>query len=417
MKIQLITIGNELLNGKIQDRNAYWLARFCHEHDLDLIKNDIIPDNEYAFMKAFKGAWQDADLVVTSGGLGPTKDDLTKGMLARFFDKNLVESKQALEVTKKNYAKSKREYNPELQYSKIPEGFTAVYNKAGYAPGLFYQENRKMAAALPGVPVEFKTMFMEEILKKLKESFPKSSHIKKHVIVKTWRAPEAKIFNSLCPGLWEDLERFGEVSSLPNPLGVDIGVSITASDQPELEMREQSVRDAVLNSALKDFIWHIGKESLEEVIVKKALEKNMTLGFAESCTGGLCASRITDIPGSSRVFAGSVVAYSNRVKEKILNVNASTLEKYGAVSSETAWEMAQGARSVLEADLVVTTTGVAGPGGGSAEKPVGTVGVGYSSQRDCAGNLHHFPEMDREDLKRIFSQIALITLLEQVELY
>ncbi|MBC74626.1 MAG: hypothetical protein CME64_01280 [Halobacteriovoraceae bacterium] len=415
MKIQLITIGNELLNGKIQDKNAFWLAQFCYEHHIDFTKNHIIPDNREAFFTALKEAWKDADLVITSGGLGPTKDDLTKDLLSEFFECPLKESDQAMEVTLNNYKKSKREYNPKQNYSKIPDGFTALDNEIGYAPGLLFEKDSKMIAALPGVPAEFKTMFKDEVLKRANGRFQESENLKKHVIVKTYKAPEAMIFNKLAPELWDKLEAFGEVSSLPHPMGVDIGVKIEARDEEALKQKEQQVIDCVNSSPIKDYIWHIGKESLEEVIIQKAKEKNMTLGFAESCTGGLCASRITDISGSSSVFLGSVIAYHNSVKENILNVNASTLKKYGAVSSETAWEMAQGARSALGADLVVTTTGIAGPGGATPDKPVGTIGVGYSSERKCAGDLHHFSDRDRVDMKYLFSQIALFTMLEQIQ--
>lgn len=417
MKIQLITIGNELLNGKIQDKNAFWLAKFCYERGLELAKNHIIPDSEEAFKKAMDEAWEDADLVVTSGGLGPTKDDMTKVMAGGFFHRQLSENPQALDVAKRNYEKSQREYNPKLGYSIIPEDFSAVYNAVGFAPGLLFEQDHKMLAVLPGVPAEFKRMFTDEIFPLAKERFHNGAGLMKHVIVKTKRVPEASIFYKLCPTLWEDLEEFGQVSSLPHPMGVDIGVSIEAPNRQKLEAIEKKVLETIYSTPLKEHIWHVGPESLEEVIVKRAGEKNMTIGFAESCTGGLCASRVTDVAGSSKVFLGSVVSYANSAKENILNVNESTLKKYGAVSKETAWEMAQGARRALGADLVVTTTGVAGPGGGSEEKPVGTVGIGYSSERDCASELYHFPNRERTDMKFVFSQAALFTMLEQIELF
>lgn len=417
MKIQLITIGNELLNGKVQDRNAYWLAGFCHEHHIDFTKNHIIPDEKEALFSSLNQAWNEADLVITSGGLGPTKDDLTKDMISEFFKRPIIECDKAMHCALENYKKSKREYDPRLEYSKVPEGFEPLLNRVGYAPGLFFRDNSKMIAALPGVPSEFKTMFTEEVLALAKNNIKETSTYRKHVIIKTWKAPESLIFNSIAPTLWDDLSELGEVSSLPNPMGVDIGVKIQADDLSQLSVKEQKVREYAQNSPLKENIWHIGKETIEQVIVQKAIEKNIRIGFAESCTGGLCASRITDVAGSSAVFMGSVVAYHNEVKENVLNVNKSTLEKYGAVSSETAWEMAQGARKALSADLVVTTTGVAGPGGGSKHKPVGTIGVGYSSERDCAGDLHHLPAKDREEMKLVFSQLALMKMLEQIELY
>lgn len=413
MKIQLITIGNELLNGKIQDKNAYWLARFCHEHSLELTKNQIIPDSEAAFMLAMEEAWRDADLVVTSGGLGPTKDDLTKPLAAKYFKRALKESAQALEVAQRNYAQKNREYNPAMEYSKIPEGFEAIYNAAGYAPGLVFKNDDKMLAVLPGVPAEFNRMFTEEIYPRANALFGDSSSLKKHVIVKTWRMPEAKIFTSLCPGLWEKLESFGQVSSLPHPLGVDIGVMVEAPDKKGLALLEQEVIETVFATPLKEFIWHVGSESIEEVIVAKASAKNLTIGFAESCTGGLCASRITDVAGSSAVIYGSIVSYANSVKNNVLNVSESILNTVGPVSEECALEMAKGAREVLGVNIAVSTTGLAGPGV-DGNYPVGTVGIGVSSAKGSSVKMHHFPEMERMDMKRVFSQIALYTLLEEI---
>ena len=413
MKIQLITIGNELLNGKIQDKNAYWLARFCHEHDLELTKNQIIPDSEAAFMLAMDEAWRDADLVVTSGGLGPTKDDLTKPLTAKYFKRALKESAQALEVAQRNYAQKNREYNPAMEYSKIPEGFEAIYNAAGYAPGLVFKSDDKMLAVLPGVPAEFNRMFTEEIYPRANALFGDSSSLKKHVIVKTWRMPEAKIFTSLCPGLWEKLETFGQVSSLPHPLGVDIGVVVEAADEKGLALLEQEVIETVFATPLKEHIWHVGPESIEEIIVAKASAKNLTIGFAESCTGGLCASRITDVAGSSAVIYGSIVSYSNSVKNGVLNVSESILNTVGPVSEECALEMAKGAGEVLGVNIAVSTTGLAGPGG-DGNHPAGTVGIGVSSAKGSSSKMHHFPEMERVDMKRVFSQIALYTLLEEI---
>lgn len=416
MKIQLITIGNELLNGKIRDKNAFWLARFCYEHNIELSKNHIIPDCPQAFAEAMRQAWSAGDLIVTSGGLGPTKDDLTKELAGSFFKKELKENKSALEIAIKNYSKSKREYDPALEYSKIPEDFEAIYNAAGYAPGLSYQSEQKMLAVLPGVPSEFSRMFREEIYPKA-NSYLKSEeeNFQKHIIVKTRGVPEAKIFNNLCPGLWEKLEAYGQVSSLPHVQGVDIGVFAQAKSQEELLLKEEKVIELIQATELNEHIWHIGNESLEEVIIQRAKEKKITIGFAESCTGGLLASRITDISGSSSVFLGSVIAYHNDVKMGVLKVKEDTLKNHGAVSSETAFEMATGAKAALGADIVVTTTGIAGPGGATPGKPVGTIGIGFCHKDDSSGELFHFPEQERVDMKFLFSQAALFKMLELID--
>lgn len=417
MKIYLITIGNELLNGKIKDKNAYWLANFCYDQNIQLIRNHLVPDEETAIFTALKDAWDSADVVITSGGLGPTKDDLTKDLVAKFYEKDLIESDEALRTAQKNYEKANRDYSPATKYHIIPKDFEALYNRAGYAPGLLYQAKNKIFASLPGVPSEFKTMFQEEVLPRAKKLHKDQQKHLKQVVVRTWRVPEAKIFTELCPDLWEKLEKFGEVSSLPHPMGVDVGVVLQETSEESLSKKEREVIELIKNTPLKEHIWHIGKDSLEELIIKEASLKNMTIGFAESCTGGLLASRITDVSGSSKVFLGSIIAYANSVKENVLNVSSSTLKEYGAVSKETAWEMAQGARKALGADLVVTTTGIAGPGGATPGKPVGTVGIGHSMEQDCASEMFHFTQRDREDMKYIFSQAALYKMLEQIRNY
>ncbi|MFT6631048.1 MAG: nicotinamide-nucleotide amidase [Bacteriovoracaceae bacterium] len=414
MKVDLIIIGNELLNGKIQDLNTHFLAKELHKNGHTLRKVHIIADHKNDFNEAIETALSKADVIITSGGLGPTKDDLTKTMLAAHFNKEIKFNQEAYDITISQYQRGKREYNKEAShYHNLPNDFKAIYNPSGYAPGLYFQINDKKIFATPGVPTEFQSMFTEEIEPKYIE---KNDILMKHIIIKTWKLPEAKIFHTIAQGLWEKLEEFGEVSSLPHRLGVDIGVQISANSNEELLEKEKKVLCIFNQSPLKDFIWHIGPELLEELIVKKAKEKGLTIGFAESCTGGLCASRITDVSGSSSVFWGSIVSYANEVKQKSLNVQQETLKIHGAVSEETALEMAIGAREQLEVDIAITTTGIAGPGGGSDLKPVGTVGIGVSTKYKSSSELLYF-NGDRKALKHTFSQAALFKLLETIVSY
>lgn len=405
MKIQFISIGNELLNGKIQDLNTKALASLCHEYGHTLLKSQTIPDNEEIFHETFESAFKSSDLVITSGGLGPTKDDLTKLMLSKFFNKKIIPSKKAYLICEKQYKRMDREFDPKKNhYDEIPEGFEALYNEVGFAPGLSYKEDSKKVIALPGVPSEFKAM-----IKSFFEKTASENDLLKemHLTFRTWRIPEEKIFFELCPDLWEKLEAYGEVSSLPHVLGVDVGVKIKDISQKD------EVNSLILNSPLKDYIWHIGRERLEEVIILEASKRNLSFGFSESCTGGLNASRITDISGSSAVFYGSIVSYANEVKMNSLGVKEETLKNFGAVSEETAREMAIGAQKNLHVDIAVSTTGIAGPNGGSVEKPVGTVGIGVSSSHGSSSKMYYY-KGDREALKLRFSQMALYTLLEEI---
>jgi nicotinamide-nucleotide amidase len=411
MNIDLIIIGNELLNGKIQDLNTHFLAQELYKNGHNLRKVHIIADHYSDFSEALEMALSKSDIIITSGGLGPTKDDLTKTMLAQYFKKEIEFSQEAYDITLSQYERGNREYNKEIShYHNIPTDFAPIYNPLGYAPGLLLEIEGKKVFATPGVPSEFQVMFKDVISP---NHIGVSKTLIKHVIVKTWKLPEAKIFRSIDPGLWEKLEVFGDVSSLPHRLGVDIGIQIKAKSENELEKTEKELINIFNNSPVKDYIWHFGPELLEEVIVAKAKEKSLTIGFAESCTGGLCASRITDVSGSSSVFWGSVVSYANEVKQGTLGVELETLQKYGAVSEQTALEMASGARKELAVDIAITTTGIAGPGGGSKEKPVGTVGIGVSTRFNENSELFVFTG-NRKSLKHTFSQAALFKLLETI---
>jgi nicotinamide-nucleotide amidase len=362
---------------------------------------------------ALKVSSAHADIILTSGGLGPTPDDLTKNMLATFFNKEICYNEESFRITSQHYNRSNREYNKEkIDYHNIPNDFYPVANPVGYAPGLAYDFDNKKIFSLPGVPLEFQSMLTKEIL----PTIPKPESITKHLIIKTWKIPEATIFNELAPTLWKELKQYGEVSSLPHALGVDIGIKLIVDSQKELVLKQKEIMTYIQTSPLNEFIWHIGPELIEEIIVKEANMKNLKIGFAESCTGGLCASRITDIIGSSSVFWGSIISYANEVKVKSLNVEDETLKNFGAVSEQTALEMAIGAKEHLNVDIIITTTGIAGPGGGSPEKPVGTVGIGVSSKNGSSSKMHKF-NGNRKMLKQRFSQIALMTLLEEIRSY
>ncbi|MAZ48492.1 MAG: hypothetical protein CME65_08010 [Halobacteriovoraceae bacterium] len=411
MNIDLIIVGNELLNGKIEDRNTHYLACELYNQGHKLRKVHIIGDDEKLYFEALDAAFSHSEVVITTGGLGPTQDDLTKDILGKYFKCTSECSEEALEMTLSHFKRGNREYDQDkFPYHYLPRGFKAIFNPAGYAPGLHFTDGRKTVFATPGVPTEFQAMLKEEIFPKLSKN---SNEIIKHIIVKTWKVPESKIFFELAPKLWDELSPLGEVSSLPHLVGVDIGVKLIESSQAQISKKEEKIIELIKATPLKDYIWHIGTETMEELIIREASEKNLTIGCAESCTGGLVASKLTDISGSSAVFWGSVVSYANEVKMKSLGVGEETLKNYGAVSEQTALEMAIGAREHLGVDITVTTTGIAGPGGGSKEKPVGTVGIGISTSKESKSKIYHFSGT-RKSLKERFARVALMKLLEAI---
>lgn len=411
MNIEIIIIGNELLQGKIHDKNSPWLGKFLLNKGLKLNYSTIIQDSKASIEEALKLAMTRSDIIITTGGLGPTQDDITKATIANFFNKKVEPSKQALAITQKQYQQYGREYNGDKHhYHLFPEDFEVVFNPAGFAPGLKFSQNNKTVISLPGVPKEFQAMISET----LHDLFVRDTdELFEAFTIKTFKLPEARIFQEIAPDLWDKLSAYGDVSSLPHPVGVDIGVFLTGSRET-IEQSKKEIIKIVEATELKPNIYHYGPESIEEVLVKKASAKGLTLGSAESCTGGLVASRITDISGSSAIFWGSIVSYDNSVKENSLGVQAETLKQFGAVSEETAAEMAKGACEKLNVDLAVSTTGIAGPGGGSEEKPVGTICVGVHSKRGTRTMKFNY-RGDRESLKYRFSQVALVSLIEEID--
>jgi nicotinamide-nucleotide amidase len=414
MKIGFLVIGSEILDGKITDLNTKALADFLRLQNVDLTLALTVRDQEDSIMNSLEILFKECDVVVTSGGLGPTLDDITKQTLAKFLGRVIAYSPDAEEVALKNYAKFDRPFpGKEHGYCYLPSGFVALNNSTGFAPNLFTQYLDKYLICGPGVPREFKSMLDDHMVPQILSKF-RSLEVIESINIRTKKVPEEKIFNEVDKDLWAKLSAYGDVSSLPIFYGVDIGVKLRAHTEAELARKKAAVMKIIEDSPVNEHIWHIGRESLEEVIVKKTKEKNIKFGFAESCTGGLCSHRVTNVSGSSATFMGGVVSYDNSVKEALLEVDKETLRYYGAVSVETAQEMAQGLLKNLNLDLAISITGIAGPAGGSQEKPVGTVCIGVSMKGKTYGEKFKFFG-DREQLKNRFSQAALMMLLENVE--
>lgn len=416
MNIELIIIGNELLNGKITDKNTFWLSRFLASKCLCLYQVTIVQDYLPDILKALGDAFSRSQVVITSGGLGPTGDDLTKSALAAYFKKEMVHSDKAMEIVTRNY--NNFEKIPHVKkngYTQLPKDFEPIYNPKGYAPGLLYQfeDKKKMMMALPGVPREFESMFAAQLYPYIKNLLTVPDLKSSNITIRTRNLPEETIFFDLCPGLWEELCSFGVVSSLPKLLGVDIGIALSYSQQSEFEEMKNKVIEHINKTPLKNSIWQIGDDPIEKFILDKAESKKLSIACAESCTGGLLSSRLTDIPGSSKSFKGGIIAYSNEIKRDLLGVNEQTLKNNGAVSKNVACEMAIGVRQEFNTSIGIATTGIAGPDGGSIEKPIGTLAVAVSTLEQTRSYLFHF-KGDREALKQKFTQMALYLCLENI---
>jgi nicotinamide-nucleotide amidase len=415
MKIGFLIIGSEVLDGKITDLNTKILSEHLRLHHQEIQQSIVVRDTPIEIENGLRELFKTHDVIVTSGGLGPTKDDITKETIASFLGKKIVFNSEALKTSTENYQRFNRLFpGKDHTYSYLPEEFFPLSNRMGFAPGFYTKHQNKFLFSAPGVPREFKKMIEDHLFSLISEKVEKNIFLN-HVIFRTKYIPEEKIFGEVDKELWDKLSFYGEVSSLPHLMGVDIGVKVRTSSKEEMTKKVSEIHSLFKNSPLHKNIWGQGTESLEEKIIKLCNQKNIKFGFAESATGGLCSHRITGVSGSSKSFMGSVVCYDEKIKHDILGVKKETLSHHSAVSSETAKELATGLLEKFHLDIALSITGYAGPGGGTPENPVGTVFIGKAKKNKVVEvqKLNLFG--DREILKQRFSQVALYTLLEEAD--
>ncbi len=413
LNVSMIVIGDEILNGRTSDLNGSFLSRYLFKKGLHFKSLRFIHDDESDLIKALDDSFNESDIVITSGGIGPTLDDKTKNILAKYFGKKIIERQDVADVVTKNYSQFGRNWTPSQNfYHHFPKDFFAINNPRGLAPGLgfFDSDKQKLILAGPGVPREFTEIVELEFFPLMKKYFEKRLVENYQTVIRTKNIPEEKIFYELCPTLWDELSVFGKVSSLPHTIGIDIVISYEGSLK-EHENKQKKINEHIQNSKLSSFVWQYGNVPINELVLKKAIDKKVTISFAESCTGGLTSSKITDLPGSSQIFMGSIVSYSNDTKTHLLNVSSETLKNFGAVSIEVATQMALGALNEFKTDYAISLTGIAGPEGGSEKKPEGFVVIGYASKKKNGARFFQFPG-DRIRRKDRFSDMALLTLLE-----
>ena len=419
MKTSIIIIGNEILNGRTRDANGFFLANWLKDQGFTNQQMIVVPDDRISVENALKISWENSDLIITTGGLGPTLDDVTKDILSKYFKAELEESEQAKNFTIDHYKRINRDWNPELNhYHMIPQGFEAVFNPAGLAPGLLNFKENKLLLCAPGVPRELQAMAKESWPNKIKQYFPNNESKKvESIVLRTKGIYEEKIFSQI-PELWSEMKKYGHPSSLPQVMGIDLVITIDQEKREKKDEYLKSFQKFINQSELKSYVWQWGDESLPSFVLKKAREKGLTIGLAESCTGGLLGKQITDIPGCSDVFIGSVVSYHNNAKQSVLGVPSETLNTFGAVSSETAQAMAKGVFNILHCDLGFSITGIAGPGGGTEEKPVGTVHMAVATKNGTIEKPFKFQFYgDRALVRTRFAHQALFLILDAINEY
>ncbi|MFK7774659.1 MAG: competence/damage-inducible protein A [Saprospiraceae bacterium] len=379
MTAHIITIGDEILIGQIVDTNSAWMGQQLNMQGIQVGKIVTVSDTHKDITEAVESAFSEADIILLTGGLGPTKDDITKKALADYFGVEMRFSESTYNRIQRlfqKFGKSMTEAHHEQSY--MPANADLLMNKMGTAPGMWFEQEGKVLVSMPGVPYEMKYLMEAEVLPKLKNQFPGKPIA--HRTILTVGEGESRIADRIEPFL-EALPKNIKMAYLPGTGQVRLRMTGIGDDEKELNtLLDQKVEE--LKPLILEFIYGFEKEKLEEVIGRMLVEKGKTLATAESCTGGFLAHKITSIPGSSAYFMGSVIAYSNEVKMNQLQVKSSTLKKHGAVSEETVKEMVQGALDLLKTDIAIAISGIAGPGGGTLEKPVGTIWIAIGDKNN-----------------------------------
>ncbi len=410
MRAIVVTIGDELLVGDTINTNAAWLGAALSACGIELVRIETVGDDPKAICQALRRARQEASLVLLCGGLGPTHDDRTREALAMCLGRSLQLREDILSQIEA-YFRQRQRPMPERNrvQALVPEGFEPLVNTVGTAPGLWMEDAQGVVVALPGVPHELEHLMQNAVLPRLTRRTGRRVVQQRTLI--TAGIGESALQQQL-EGVETLLDENLSLAYLPGPYGVRLRLTARAHNaetaQQRLEQLEAFVRDRI-GAALVG----TNDDTLEAVVGRLLRAQGKTLAVAESCTGGHIADRITDISGASAYFQGGIVAYSNAVKVTLLGVDPQILAREGAVSEAVAVQMAQGARQYLQADVGLATTGIAGPTGGTAEKPVGTVWIGLADAQNAYARQYYLPA-DRLRFKQRAAAMALDLLRQHL---
>ncbi len=371
---EIVTIGDELLIGQVINTNQAWIAQELTGIGIQVGHMSTVGDDMATILEAFAGAWNNHDLVIVTGGLGPTHDDITKKAVCTFFTTDLVSDPAVRKRIEGLLSTRGMVWSQSAEeQTLVPRAATVIPNPIGTAPGLLFEDRHKSFIVLPGVPYEMKEIVRQSVIPYLTSRFA-DSHIY-HLTLRTTGIPESHLAREL--GNLQEVLQGASLAFLPSPKGVRLRISAREHSRAQAEERVHGAEQRI-RSKVGKYIFGTGDEELEEVVGRLLTERNLTLAVAESCTGGRIADLITNVSGSSSYFERGVVAYSNRSKIELVGVPPELIDAHGAVSREVAKSMAQGIRARTGSSIGLSTTGIAGPTGGSPEKPVGLVWVGYA---------------------------------------
>ncbi len=416
MRAEIITIGDEILIGQIVDTNSAWMAQKLNLAGIQVKQISSVSDDRQHILEALHESENRADIILITGGLGPTKDDITKNTLAEYFNTGFRLDQEALENVKRIFSRYKAPLlETNIKQAEVLENCTMLLNKNGTAPGMWIEHGGKIYVSMPGVPYEMMYMMEEQVIPKIKDSFhlPVISH---HTIL-TAGIGESSLAEKIA-SIEDSLPAHIKLAYLPKLGTVRIRLSGSGPDEGLLNKEISTYAKRIID-LVSEFVMAESDTPIEKVILDYMESKNLTLSTAESCTGGYISHQLTQHQGSSKVFLGGAVTYSNSLKMSILGVSEKTLINYGAVSEETVKAMAEGAHSAFQSDYSIAVSGIAGPDGGSEEKPVGTIWIAVTGKTKTISGKFNFGNKRIQNIERTGTTALtlLYKLLKEEQVY
>jgi nicotinamide-nucleotide amidase len=404
MNAHIITIGDEILIGQTLNTNAAYIGSRLIELSIDIKKTSVVGDNEKQILNEFNECFIENDLVIVTGGLGPTHDDITRKCIVKFFNTELVLNNDVLKDVKNIFTRRGRQVTKlNEDQALVPKNAKVIRNKLGTAPGVWIEKDNKIFIVMPGVPFEMKEMMSSYVIPNLKEKLGKQEFVSTRLILQTTGIPESFLFERL--GNIDELLNGAEMAFLPSQFGVKLRITVKDKSLEASNNRLTEIEQKIRNKVGR-FVFAKGEETLEEVVGRLLKERELSISLAESCTGGNIANLLTNISGSSDYFERGVVSYSNGSKVEMLQVDEDTIQKYGAVSPEVAEQMSKGIKSISCTDIGLAVTGILGPSGATDGKPIGLVYISLCDNKSSIVKKFLFGE-DRLLNKQRATQAAL----------
>lgn len=413
MELSIIVIGDELLIGQVTDTNSGFIAREIAPEGWRVRDVHVVADDAEAITSAIDRAFSQSRVVITTGGLGPTKDDITKEALRSYFGGEMEFRGDVLDNVRRGFDRRGLKLNPLTEaQAMVPTSARVIQNEVGTAPIMWFEDTVRecVLVAMPGVPFETERMFAKEVFPRLKAKFPSAEVVRHHTLMVDG-ITESDLA-TLLAGFEESLPENLHLAYLPQPGLIRLRLDGSGRDAAELDTL-MAGKIAELKEIIGERLLFDGDLTPERILLKELTDRQLTVATAESCTGGNIAHLITSIPGSSAAMMGGVVSYTNDVKHRVLGVSSESLERFGAVSIPVVEQMAEGARRVAAADVAMATSGIAGPGGGSAEKPVGTVCIAVATPEGTVSDTFHFPGSRERVIERA-SRTAIILAIRAI---